>query len=52
MTFNSQGIIQDIRSDFEKMLEYVTGEQALTATADATERGLFKMLLDSIVVIL
>ena len=46
MTFNSQGIIQDIRSDFEKMLEYVTGEQARTATADATERGLFKMLLE------
>ena len=46
MTFNSQGIIQDIRSDFEKMLEYVTGEQSRTATADATEHGLFKMLLE------
>jgi hypothetical protein len=46
MTFNSQGIIQDIRSDFDKMLDYVTGEQARTATADATERGLFKMLLE------
>lgn len=45
MTFNSQGIIQDIRKDFEKMLDYVTGEQARTATADATERGLFKMLI-------
>ncbi len=44
MTFNSQGIIQDIRSDFDKMLDYVTGEQARTATANATERGLFKML--------
>lgn len=46
MTSNSQVIIQDIRTDFEKMLEYVTGEQARTATADATERGLFKMLIE------
>ena len=46
MTFNSQVIIQDIRTDFETMLEYVTGEQARTATADATERGLFKMLIE------
>ena len=46
MTFNSQVIIQDIRTDFEYMLEYVTGEQAKTATADATERGLFKMLIE------
>lgn len=45
MTFNSQAIIQDVRADFANMLEYVTGEQARTATADATERGLFKMLL-------
>jgi len=46
MTSNSQVIIQDIRTDFEKMLEYVTGEQARTATADATERGLFKILIE------
>ena len=46
MTSNSQVIIQDIRADFEKMLDYVTGEQARTATADATERGLFKMLIE------
>lgn len=46
MTSNSQVIIQDIRTDFEKMLEYVSGEQARTATADATERGLFKMLIE------
>lgn len=45
MTSNSQAIIQDIRTDFEKMLEYVTGEEAHRATADATERGLFKMLI-------
>jgi len=46
MTSNSQGIIQDIRSDFENMLEYVTGEQARIATADETERGLFKRLME------
>jgi len=45
MTSNSKAIIQDIRADFEKMLEYVTGEEARRATADATERGLFKMLI-------
>lgn len=45
MTSNSQAIIQDIRGDFEKMLEYVTGEEARRTTADATERGLFKMLI-------
>jgi hypothetical protein len=45
MTSNSQAIIQDICADFEKMLEYVTGEEARRATADATERGLFKMLI-------
>jgi hypothetical protein len=28
------------------MLEYVTGEEACQATADATERGLFKMLIE------
>lgn len=46
MTSNSQAIIQDIRADFEKMLEYVTGEEARHATADATERGIFKMLIE------
>lgn len=46
MTSNSVAIIQDIRADFEKMLEYVTGEEARKATADATERGLFKMLIE------
>ncbi|MEK7311325.1 MAG: hypothetical protein AAB382_05080, partial [Chloroflexota bacterium] len=45
MTFNSTSIIEDIRLDFEKMLDYVTGEKARTATADETERGLFKMLI-------
>lgn len=46
MTFNPQVIIQDIRADCETMLAYVTGERARTATADETERGLFKMLIE------
>ena len=45
MTFNSQEIIQDVRAQFEDMLDFVTGEQARTATADHIERGLFKLLL-------
>ncbi len=45
MTSNSQEIIQDIRGQFEHMMEFVTGEQARTATADHIERGLFRMVL-------
>lgn len=45
MTFNSQEIIQDVRAEFEQLLDFVTGEQARTAQADNIERGLFKMLL-------
>ena len=45
MTFNSQEIIQDTRAEFEKLLDFVTGEQARTAKADNIERGLFKMVL-------
>ena len=45
MTFNSQAIIQETRVEFEKLLDYVTGEEARTAKADDIERGLFKMLL-------
>jgi len=45
MTFNSQEIIQDVRAEFEHLLDFVTGEQARTAKADRIERGLFKMLL-------
>jgi hypothetical protein len=48
MASNSQEIIQDIRGQFEHMLEFVTGEEARTATADHIERGLFKMVLRSI----
>jgi hypothetical protein len=45
MTFNSQDIIQDIRAEYDMLIEFVTGEQAHTATADHIERGLFKLLL-------
>jgi hypothetical protein len=45
MTFNSPEIIQDVRAEFEHLLDFVTGEQARTAKADTIERGLFKMLL-------
>lgn len=45
MTSNSQTIIQDIRQEFEMLLEFVTGDQAKQATADHVERSLFKLLL-------
>jgi hypothetical protein len=45
MTSNSQEIIQDIRAEFDKMLDFVTGESARLATADQIERGLFKLLI-------
>lgn len=45
MTSNSQTIIQDIRQEFEMLLDFVSGEQAHQATADQIERGLFKLLL-------
>ena len=45
MASNSKMIIQDIRQEFEMLLDFVTGEQAHQATADQIERGLFKLLL-------
>jgi len=45
MTSNSETIIQDIRQEFEMLLDFVTGEQAHQSTADHIERGLFKLLL-------
>ena len=35
----------EIRAEFERVLDFVTGEQAQTATADQIERGLFTLLL-------
>jgi hypothetical protein len=45
MTSNSPAIIQDIWQEFEKLLTFVTGEMAQTATAAQIERGLFKLRL-------
>jgi hypothetical protein len=45
MVFNSQDILENIRTEFEKLLDFVTGEKAQTATADHIERGLFRRLL-------
>ena len=45
MKSNSQEVIQDIRVEYDMLIEFVTGEQARTATADCIERGLFKLLL-------
>ena len=45
MSPNPQPIIQDIRQEFEMLIEFVTGDQAEKATADHVERSLFKMLL-------
>lgn len=45
MTSNSGEIIQEVRVQFEYLLDFVTGEQAKTATADHIERGLFKLLV-------
>jgi hypothetical protein len=45
MTFISEQIIQEVRVQFEELLDFVNGEQAKTATADHIERGLFKLLV-------
>jgi hypothetical protein len=46
MTFNSHTIIQEIRAEFEMLLDFATGVEAQVSTADRIERGLFKRLLD------
>jgi len=40
LCFRELLIIQDIRAEFEHLLDFVTGEQARTAKADNIERGL------------
>lgn len=45
MTSNPQKIIQDIRTEFEMILEFVTGNEAQVSTASQMESGLFKRLL-------
>jgi hypothetical protein len=46
MTSNPQEIIQDIRTEFEMILEYVTGDKAQVSTAYQIECGLLKHLLN------
>jgi hypothetical protein len=45
MTSNPQEIIQDIRTEFELILEFVTGDEAQVSTAYQIECGLLKRLL-------
>ena len=44
MIFDTNQTKVKIRAEFEKVLDFVTGEQARTATADQIERGLFTRL--------
>ena len=45
MSFNSTQMIHDVRADFERLLDMVTGSQARTATLDQMERSLFRQVL-------
>lgn len=45
MTSNSQTIIQDVRQEFEMLIEFVTGEHAQKVTANQMERSVFSLLL-------
>jgi hypothetical protein len=45
MVSNSEKIIQEVRAEFEQLIEFVSGAAAKSATADQIERGLFKMLV-------
>jgi hypothetical protein len=45
MTFNSSQMIPQLREEFERLLAFVTGPQAQTATMDQMERSLFRQVL-------
>jgi hypothetical protein len=45
MAFNSNQMIPQLREDFERLLAFVTGPQAQTATMDQMERNLFRQVL-------
>lgn len=45
MAFNSSPMILQLREEFERMLAFVTGPQAQTATMDQMERSLFRQVL-------
>jgi len=45
MASNPEEIIQDVRTQFEYLVNFVTGEEAQRATAHQIEQGLFKLLV-------
>jgi hypothetical protein len=45
MTINSSQMIPQLREEFERLLTFVTGPQAETATIDQMERSLFRQVL-------
>jgi hypothetical protein len=45
MNYNLPEMQENIRADFEKVLQFVTSEEARTATANQIERSLFQLLL-------
>ena len=45
MISNSEKIIQEVRVQFDQMLDFVTGERAQRASAYQIESGLFKLLV-------
>lgn len=46
MNYNLPQMQENIRAEFETMLQFVTSEEAQTATADQIERNLFQLLLN------
>jgi len=46
MDYNLPEMQENIRAEFETMLQFVTSEEAQTATADQIERSLFQLLLN------
>ena len=45
MNYNLAEMQENIRSEFETMLQFVTSEEAQKATADQIEKSLFQLLL-------
>jgi len=45
MDYNLPEMQESIRAEFETMLQFVTSEEAQTATADQVEKSLFQLLL-------
>lgn len=45
MSFNSLPMIQELRADFEKVLNMVTSSEAATATLDQMERSVLRQIL-------